>query len=67
VIPVARLQKELFLKTIEVLPNARVRILRQKGNVSVILEAISPNDPAMHPGPGHPDGEHAVDIRQILN
>jgi hypothetical protein len=67
VIPVAQIKKQLFLKTIEVLPNAHVRVIRQRGNVSVILEAISPNDPAMHPGPSNPDGEHAVDIRQILN
>jgi hypothetical protein len=67
VIPIARVKKQLFLKTIEILPNAHVRIIRQKGNVSVILEAISPNDPAMHPGPSNPDAEHAEDIRQILN
>ena len=67
VIPVAHIKKQLFLKTIEILPNAHVRIIRERGNVSVILEAISPNDPAMHPAPSNPDGEHAVDIRQILN
>ena len=67
VIPVARIKKQLFLKTIEILPNARVRVLRQRGNVSVILEAISPNDPAMHPAPSNPEGEHAVDIRQMIN
>ena len=67
VIPVARIKKQLFLKTIEILPNARVRVLRERGTVTVILEAISPNDPAMHPQPANPNGEHAVDIRQILN
>jgi len=67
VIPVAQIKKQLFLKTIEILPNAHVRIIRERGNVSVILEAISPNDPAMHPAPSSSDGEHAVDIRQILN
>ncbi len=67
VIPIAHFKKTLFIKTIEILPNARVRIIRDQGNVTVILEAISPNDPAMHPAPINPDGTHPVDIRQILN
>jgi len=67
VIPVAHLKKTLFIKSIEILPNARVRIIRDHGNVSVILEAISPNDPAMHPAPAHPGGEQSIDIKQILN
>jgi hypothetical protein len=67
VIPIAHFKKTLFIKTIEILPNARVRIIRDHGSVSVILEAISPNDPAMHPAPGNPDGEHPVDINHILN
>jgi hypothetical protein len=41
-IPVARIKKTLFLKTIEPLPNARVRIEHPHGNVSVVLEAIRP-------------------------
>jgi len=49
VIPVAHVKKVLFINTIETLPNAVVRVLHPKGNVSVVLEAISPNDPAMHP------------------
>ena len=68
VIPVARLKKTLFLKSIEVLPNARVRILHPRGVITVVLEAISPNDPAMHArrarriqtGP-------SVDIRKAFN
>jgi hypothetical protein len=69
VIPVARIKKVLFIKTIEVLPNANVRILHPRGLVSVILEAISPNDPAMHPPPDNsdPNATHKVDINQILN
>jgi hypothetical protein len=66
VIPVARIKKALFIKSIETLPNARVRILHPRGNLTVILEAISPNDPAMHPAPGNPDGTHQVDINQVL-
>lgn len=46
-IPVAHIKKTLFLKNIEILPNANVRIQRQRGNVSVVLEAITPDDPAM--------------------
>jgi hypothetical protein len=67
VIPVARIKKVLFLKTIETTPNAAVRILHPKGNVTVILEAISPNDPAMHSPPDNPDGTHQLDINKILN
>ena len=47
VIPVARYTKSLFLKTIEVMPNANIRIMSPQGNITVILEAISPNDPAL--------------------
>jgi hypothetical protein len=67
VIPIARIKKALFIKTIEILPNARVRVIRDHGAVSVILEAISPNDPAMHPTPANPDGEHQVNFNQLLN
>ena len=61
------MKKSLFVKSIEVLPNARVRIIREHGTVNVILEAISPNDPAMRAAATSPDGERAVDLRQILN
>jgi hypothetical protein len=69
VIPIAHIKKTLFIKTIEVLPNARIRILHSRGNVTIILEAISPNDPAMHPSPANSDsdGTHQVDIDKILN
>ena len=68
VIPVAHFKKVLFIKSIETTPNAVVRIIHPRGgNVTVILEAISPNDPAMHPAPTDPDGTHKVDIDKILN
>jgi hypothetical protein len=67
VIPVARYKKVLFIKSIEVTPNAAVRILHPHGNLTVILEAISPNDPAMHPAPTDPDGTHKLDIDKVLN
>ena len=51
VIPLAHIKKTLFYQTIEVLPNANVRIEHPHGNVSVVLEAISPNDPALHAPP----------------
>jgi hypothetical protein len=67
-IPVATFKKTLFFKTIETTPNARVRIIHPRGDVTVILEAISPNDPAMHPSPSgdNPDATHKVDIDSIL-
>jgi len=68
-IPVAHIKKILFLKSIETLPNAVVRIQHPKGIITVILEAISPNDPAMHvPAPDtNPDDTHPMDINKILN
>ena len=67
VIPIARMKKTFFIKSVEILPNARVRVLREHGTVNVILEAISPNDPAMHPAAANPDGTHPVGIGQMLN
>jgi len=69
VIPVAHIKKTLFIKSIEVLPNANIRILHPRGNVTVTLEAISPDDPAMHPAPANfdPAATHQVDIKKILN
>jgi hypothetical protein len=66
-IPVARIKKVLFLKTIETTANANIRIIHPRGNITVILEAISPSDPAMNPAPGNPDGTHQVDINKVLN
>jgi hypothetical protein len=67
VIPIAKYKKQLFLTSIETLPNAHVRVLHPHGNLTVILEAISPDDPAMHARPpSNPDGEQEVDIRKIL-
>jgi len=68
VIPIAHLKKAIFgIKTIEILPNARVRIVHERGVVNVILEAISPKDPAMHPAAVNPDGTHPESINQLLN
>jgi hypothetical protein len=69
VIPVAHFKKVLFIESIETLPNAVVRVVHPKGVVTVILEAISPNDPALHPSPDNsdPDATHPVDIDKILN
>jgi hypothetical protein len=67
VIPVAYIKKVLFVKSIEVLPNARVRVRHDHGVVNVTLEAISPSDPAMHAAPPDPDDEHSVDSNKILN
>jgi hypothetical protein len=71
VIPVARVKKSLFFKNIETLPNATVRIQRMHGNVQIVLEAIRPDDPAMHAPPPQtntaPDGTHTVDLQSILH
>ncbi len=65
-IPVAHFKQQLFVKAIETLPNAHIRVLHPHGNLTVILEAISPDDPAMHAPPPSPDGDQQVDIRKIL-
>jgi hypothetical protein len=68
-IPVAHIKKALFFKSIEVLPNAVIRIQHPRGNVTVLLEAVSPNDPAMHAPPTNtnPDATHPMDINSILH
>jgi hypothetical protein len=67
VIPVARIKKVLFTKAIQITPNAAIRILHPRGEITVILEAISPNDPAMQPKPDDGDGTQQMDIKKILN
>ncbi len=68
VIPVAFIKKTLFIKTIEVLANANVRIIRERGSVTVILEAISPDDPSLRPAPADTstNDTHKVDINKII-
>ena len=73
VIPVARMKKTLFLKTIQILPNANIRIMYPGGDITVTLVALSPNDPALHPHPSsssendNGDGTHEVDLKSLLN
>jgi hypothetical protein len=69
VIPVAHYKNVLFIKSVVTLPNAVVRVLHPRGIITVILEAISPDDPAMHPPPDNsdPNGAHPVDISHLLN
>jgi hypothetical protein len=67
-IPVACVKKTLFFKSIEVLPNALIRVQHPRGNVTVILEAISPDD-LKHAKPvdTNPDDTHPMDINSILH
>jgi len=68
VIPVAHFKKMLFLQTIEVLPNANIRIMCPGGEITVILEAISPNDPAMRKPPPEtsPDSTQGVNLNKLF-
>ena len=70
-IPVAHIKKTLFIKSIDTLPNAHVRVIHPRGVVAVVLEAISPTDPSMHPAASAApsDGMHQVniDVHNILN
>jgi hypothetical protein len=69
VIPVAQFKKTFFVKSIVTTANAVVRIIHPKGgSVTVILEAISTNDPAMHPpASSDGDGTHQVDVDKLFN
>ncbi len=68
VVPVAHYKKVLFVKAIETLPNAVVRVMHPRGAITVILEALNPGDPLLHQAPAStdPDGTHQVDINSIL-
>jgi hypothetical protein len=75
VIPVAHRKKVLFVSTIEVLPNAIVRVNHPHGEVTVELEAIRPSDVAKlkkaqadQDAQSNPDGNngHAVNIQDLL-
>jgi hypothetical protein len=67
-IPVAHFKKALFFKTIATFPNAVVRVQRLRGNVTVVLEALSPHDPLLTAPPpgGNPDDTHRVPLDSIL-
>jgi hypothetical protein len=72
VIPVARKKKALFFSTIEVLPNAIVRVSHPRGQVMVTLEAIRPSDLARikkeqaSSNPDNPDGTHSINLQDLL-
>jgi hypothetical protein len=75
VIPVARRTKALFLSTIEVLPNAIVRVNHHRGEVTVTLEAIRPSDAAKlrkekaaQDAQSNPDADsgHTINIQDLL-
>ncbi len=67
-IPVAFMKKTLFFKTVQATANANVRIIRERGQVTVILEAISPDDPSLRPVPADTstNDTHKVDINKII-
>jgi len=72
VIPVARIKKTLFIKSIQVTPNANVRIVYPGGDIAVTLLALSPNDPALREPPkpdssSNSDGTHDVDLKTLMN
>jgi hypothetical protein len=67
-IPVAHIRKELFLKVVETLPNAVVRIQHPHGQVTVILEAVKPDDPFMRPAPPgtNSDTGRSFDLHDLI-
>jgi hypothetical protein len=72
-VPIARRKKELFLSTIEVLPNAIVRVFHHHGDVSVTLEAIRPSELALiqkEQAAGdtttNRDGSHTINLQDVL-
>jgi hypothetical protein len=75
VIPVAQRKKTLFITSIEVLPNAIVRVNHHRGEVTVSLEAIRPADvaklrkeQAAQDAQSNPDGSggHTFNIQDLL-
>jgi hypothetical protein len=66
-IPVAHIQKILFMHAVEALPNAVVRIQKDRGNVSVVMEAISPNDPALRQPSSDPSGTKTMTFEDLLH
>jgi hypothetical protein len=75
VIPIAHRKKVLFVTTIEVLPNAIVRVNHRHGEVTVELEAIRPADVAKlrkaqtaQDAQSNPDGDggHTINIQDLL-
>jgi hypothetical protein len=67
VIPVAHVTRQLFFKTIAVLPNARVRVIRDHGRVTVILEAVSSDDPSLKTPPGPPPAAPPAKEKDYFN
>jgi hypothetical protein len=73
-IPVAQRKKMLFGSTIQMLPNAIVRVYHRHGEVTVTLEAIRPADVAREKqrqdqstsSGTNPDGSHTVNIQDLL-
>ena len=70
-VPVARRKKTFFLPSIEILPNAVVRIFHHRGEVSVRLEAIRPSDLArvrkeQAPTDTNADGSHTINLQDLL-
>ena len=66
-IPVAQVKKTLFLRDVVSTPNARVRIMHPRGELTVVLEALSPNDPALRQPASDGNGTQKVDFGKLLN
>ena len=66
-IPVAQVKKALFFRAVVTTPNARIRILHPRGNLTVVLEAMRPDDPALHQKPSDSDSGLKVDVDNILH
>jgi hypothetical protein len=73
--PIARRKKTLFITSIEVLPNAIVRVNHHRGEVTVELEAIRPDDvarlrkaQAAQDAQSNPDGNggHTINLQDLL-
>jgi hypothetical protein len=68
-VPVAQRKKTVFLTTIEVLPNAVVRVFHHHGEVSVKLEAIRPSELARvqkDPDDTNSTGTHTINLQDLL-
>lgn len=74
-VPIAQRKKVLFVPTITILPNAVVRVNHRRGEVTVELEAIRPDDvaklrkeQAAQNAQANPDGDagHTFNLQDLL-
>ena len=66
-IPIAHIRKTLFIKSVAVLPNAAVRVIHtNQGEVTVILEAIKPEDVSRYSKEGGDGNDNKFSLQSLF-